>query len=167
MKSEDVSRNLYDDEQFDDDDDDDDDDFSQLSIDSSSKSLLLDLPETPEAAKASPTYLRPGVVHRLDKGTTGVLIAAKHSEAVSKLSRLFALRKVSKIYLAICVGHPGEATIVEPIGRSMKNRQMMAVYSGPPGKLAVTHVRTIAFDGKKSACLVRIETGRYVVIIYV
>jgi len=122
----------------------------------------VDLPETPEAARDSPTYLRPGVVHRLDKGTSGVLIAAKHNEAVAKLSLLFAARKVKKIYLAICVGHPGDATIVEPIGRSLKNRQMMTVYDGPPGKLAISHVKTIAFDGKLSACLVRIETGRYI-----
>jgi 23S rRNA pseudouridine1911/1915/1917 synthase len=98
----------------------------------------------------------------LDKGTSGVLIAAKHNEAVAKLSLLFAARKVKKIYLAICVGHPGDATIVEPIGRSLKNRQMMTVYDGPPGKLAISHVKTIAFDGKLSACLVRIETGRYI-----
>ena len=53
-------------------------------------------------------------------------------------------------YVSICVGHPGETTIVEPIGRSLKNRQMMTVYPGPPGKLAITHVKTIAFDGKLS-----------------
>lgn len=64
------------------------------------------------------------------------------------------------LLISICVGHPGDTTIVEPIGRSLKNRQMMAVYPGPPGKLAITHIKTIAFDGKLSACLVRIETGR-------
>lgn len=122
--------------------------------------LDLDLPETPEAAVASHVSLRPGVVHRLDKGTSGVLLAGKHPEAVAKLMGLFAARKVSKIYLAVCVGHPGEATIVEPIGRSIKNRQLMTVYDGPPGKPAVTHVRTLAFDGKLSVALVRIETGR-------
>jgi len=119
-----------------------------------------DLPETPEAAVASHTSLRPGVVHRLDKGTSGVLIAGKHPEAVAKLSALFAARKVSKVYLAICVGHPGDATIVNPIGRSKKNRQMMAVCEAPLGKPAVTHVRTLAFDGKLSVAMVRIETGR-------
>ena len=67
---------------------------------STSSSSLLDLPETPEAAKASPKSLRPGVVHRLDKGTSGVLIAAKHNEAVAKLSNLFAKRDITKIYLA-------------------------------------------------------------------
>jgi 23S rRNA pseudouridine1911/1915/1917 synthase len=120
----------------------------------------MDLPETPEAASASPVSLRPGVVHRLDKGTSGVLLAGKHPEAVAKLSALFAARKVTKLYLAVCVGHPGDTTIVEPIGRSQKNRQLMAVYDGPPGKPAVTHIKTLAFDGKLSVALVRIETGR-------
>jgi len=120
----------------------------------------IDLPETPEAANASPSSLRPGVVHRLDKGTTGVLLAGKHPQAVAKLMALFAKRKVRKVYLAVCIGHPGDATMIEPIGRSQKNRQLMTVYDGPPGKSAVTHVRTLAFDGKLSAALVRIETGR-------
>ena len=120
----------------------------------------LDLPETPEAAKASPVSLRPGIVHRLDKGTSGVLLAGKHPEAVAKLSALFSKREIKKIYMAIAIGHPGEATIVNPIGRSMKNRQLMTVYDGPPGKAAITHVSTIAFDSKLSAVLVRIETGR-------
>ena len=122
--------------------------------------LDLDLPETPEAAKATPISLRPGIVHRLDKGTSGVLIAGKHPDAVAKLSALFAQRKISKIYLAVCIGHPGDTTIVEPIGRSTKNRQLMTVYDGPPGKPAITHIRTLAFDGKISGALVRIETGR-------
>ena len=121
---------------------------------------IEDLPETPEAAKQTPMSLRPGIVHRLDKGTSGVLIAGKTLEAVARLSSLFAQRLVEKIYLSINVGHPGDATIVEPIGRSTKNRQQMTVYDGPPGKPASTHVRTIAFDGKISASLVRIETGR-------
>ena len=124
-------------------------------------SLSPDLPETPEAAVATHTSFRPGVVHRLDKGTSGVLLAGKRSETVAMLSALFAARKVSKVYLAICVGHPGDATITGAIGRSQKNRQMMAVYPGPPlGKPAVSHVKTLAFDGKLSVALVRIETGR-------
>mmetsp|Transcript_12817 Transcript_12817/g.19256 ORF Transcript_12817/g.19256 Transcript_12817/m.19256 type:complete len:461 (+) Transcript_12817:25-1407(+) len=120
----------------------------------------IDLPETPAAAKASPVSLRPGIVHRLDKGTTGVLIAGKTPEAVAKLCKLFAQRQVKKVYVAVCVGHPGHTTIAEPIGRSHKNRQLMCVYDGPPGKPAVTHVRTLAFDGRLSAGLLRIETGR-------
>jgi 23S rRNA pseudouridine1911/1915/1917 synthase len=160
------------------------------------KDMDLDLPETPEAANASPTFLRPGIVHRLDKGTSGVLIAGrvwsfmisylderyqyyslltfdrhryhicltiiigKSAGAVANLSKLFALREVRKVYLAVCVGHPGETTIVNPIGRSPKNRQLMCAYEGPPGKPAISHVRTLFFDGKMSVCLVRIETGR-------
>ncbi|KAJ1427467.1 pseudouridine synthase [Ochromonadaceae sp. CCMP2298] len=120
----------------------------------------VDLPETPEAATATPVFLRPGIVHRLDKGTSGVLLAGKTSEAVSKISKLFAMREVRKVYLAVCVGHPGETTILSPIGRSVKNRQLMCTYEGAPGKPAVTHIRTLCFDGKLSVCLVRIETGR-------
>jgi 23S rRNA pseudouridine1911/1915/1917 synthase len=95
------------------DDDDDDDDIFLTNDDGvltasgkytkdivAAASSSLDLPETPEAAKASPKTLRPGVVHRLDKGTSGVLIAAKHNEAVAKLSNLFARRDITKIYLA-------------------------------------------------------------------
>ena len=93
-------------------------------------------------------------------GTTGVLIAGKTTDAVAKISALFAAREVRKVYLSICVGNPGETTIVEPIGRSMKNRQVMTIYDGPPGKPAVTHVRTISFNGKFSTVLARIETGR-------
>lgn len=108
------------------------------------------------------SYLRPGIVHRLDKGTSGVLIAGKTPQAVASLSQLFALRHVRKVYLAVCIGHPGDTTIARPIGRSPKNRQQMCVFDGPPGKLAVTHVRTLCFDGKLSVCLLRIETGRCV-----
>lgn len=109
------------------------------------------------------SYLRPGIVHRLDKGTSGVLIAGKTPQAVSSLSQLFASRQIRKVYLAVCIGHPGDTTIARPIGRSAKNRQQMCTFDGPPGKLAVTHVRTLCFDGKLSVCLLRIETGRYAI----
>lgn len=152
MNSEDFEDDLSIDEEV--------EEFNSRDNKSSMGGMNVDLPETPEAAKASPPSLRPGIVHRLDKGTSGVLLAGKHPEAVAKLSELFARRKIRKIYLAVAIGHPGETTIVEPIGRSVKNRQLMTVYDGPPGKPAITHVRTLAFDGKLSAALVRIETGR-------
>lgn len=121
----------------------------------------LDLPETPEAAAAVAASLRPGVVHRLDKGTSGVLLAGKNPDAVSRLSQLFANREVRKVYLTVCVGNPGEATINKAIGRHQKNRQLMTVVEDESkGKFALSHVRTVAFDGKLSAALVRIETGR-------
>jgi 23S rRNA pseudouridine1911/1915/1917 synthase len=107
-----------------------------------------------------PLSLRPGIVHRLDKGTTGVLLAGKSFEAVEKLSLLFADRKIYKYYLAICIGHPGNKTISQPIGRSRKNRQLMCGVAEPEGKMAVTHTRTLAFNGKLSLVLVKIDTGR-------
>lgn len=106
------------------------------------------------------THLRPGIVHRLDKGTSGVLLAGKTPQSVAALSKLFAMRQVRKVYIAVCLGHPGETTIDKPIGRSVKYRQQMCTYSGAPGKPAVTHVRTLCFDGRLSVCLMRIETGR-------
>ncbi|RYH19509.1 RluA family pseudouridine synthase [archaeon] len=132
---------------------------SNTDYDSEDESLL-DIPEDAGATEATPLALRPGIVHRLDKGTTGVLMAAKHPTMVDKLSQLFASRKIVKTYLALCVGHPGDATIAESIGRGSKNRQVMCVYDGPPGKPAVTHTRTLCFDGQLSVVLVRIETGR-------
>jgi 23S rRNA pseudouridine1911/1915/1917 synthase len=123
-----------------------------------------ELAETPEESRTTPQLLRPGIVHRLDKGTSGVLLAGKTTEAVAALSALFANRKIEKVYMACCVGHPGDSTIVEPIGRDRKNRQLMTVYDGdedgPPLRPAVSHTKTFAFDGKLSAALVRIETGR-------
>lgn len=108
-----------------------------------------------------PLSLRPGIVHRLDKGTTGVLLAGKSFEAVEKLSSLFANRRINKYYLAICVGHPGNKTISQSIGRSRKNRQIMCgVAEVDGGKMAVTHTRTLAFNGKLSLVLIKIDTGR-------
>lgn len=139
-----------------DDNDDDALDDEDLSDDLSSEDESV----VAAQSKDSPMSLRPGVVHRLDKGTSGVLLAGKHPEAVAKLSALFSSRRIRKLYLAVCVGNPGEATVVEPIGRCRVNRQLMAVYDGPPGKPSTTHFRTIAFDGKLSTVLARIETGR-------
>ena len=152
---------VSDDYDFGDDMDAIDDDIDQASMFDGGE----DGPESAsDAAKTTPLALRPGIVHRLDKGTSGVLIAGKTTAAVSKLSELFAQRNIQKTYLALCLGNPGDTTIMKPIGRSQKNRQMMTVIDedddGPIGKLAITHIRTIAFDGKLSAALVRIETGR-------
>lgn len=122
--------------------------------------VLIDLPETPEAARASPLLLRPGIVHRIDKGTTGVLLAAKHPIALTRLSKLFANRQIQKTYLAVCVGHPGDITISQPLARSPSNRQLMIPWDGPDGKPAISHIRTLCFDGKLSVVLISIETGR-------
>lgn len=72
---------------------------------------------------------RPGVVHRLDKGTSGVLLAAKTARAHAALSSAFAERRVNKTYLAISIGNPSSqgAVIDVPIGRHPRDRQRMAV----------------------------------------
>ncbi len=72
---------------------------------------------------------RPGVVHRLDKGTSGVLLAAKTAQAHAALSAAFSERRVNKTYLAVSIGNPSSAGAVidAPIGRHPKDRQRMAV----------------------------------------
>jgi len=66
---------------------------------------------------------RPGIVHRLDKGTTGVLVVAKTSEALSKMSEAFANRNVKKTYIAVTVGNPGRRVVInKPIGRHPLHR---------------------------------------------
>lgn len=102
--------------------------------------------------------LRPGIVHRLDKDTSGVLIAAKHPEAQRRLIEAFAARQVQKNYLAIVIGNPGQKVVEAPIGRSPQNRQKMAAVSS--GKAAYSTIETI--KSGKMLSLVRIEpkTGR-------
>lgn len=103
--------------------------------------------------------VRPGIVHRLDKDTTGLLIAAKTAEAHEKLSTLFSSRKIYKEYLAICIGNPGTLTINRPIGRNPScYKQMAVVQQG--GKEAITHCKTLAFNGKLAFASIELQTGR-------
>lgn len=102
--------------------------------------------------------LRPGIVHRLDKDTTGVIVAAKNSLTQRRLVELFAARVVRKEYLVICCGNPGNLTIDAPIGRHPVQRQMMAVVE--TGKPAITHCQVQSWDGKLSVVRALIETGR-------
>lgn len=102
--------------------------------------------------------LRPGIVHRLDKDTTGVLISAKTPIAQWKMIEAFASRKVHKEYLAITHGAPGDRLIDAPIGRDPRNRQRMAVVEG--GKSARTHVKTIGREGGFALAQIVLETGR-------
>lgn len=102
--------------------------------------------------------LRPGIVHRLDKDTSGVLLAAKNLQTQWKLIEAFADRKVYKEYLAITLGDPGNRKIETLIGRDPKNRQKMAVTE--KGKQARSIVKTIASGRELSLLSVVIETGR-------
>lgn len=109
--------------------------------------------------KSSLESLRPGIVHRLDKDTTGVLLAAKNLEAQQKLTEYFAARKVYKEYLAITLGNPGKVSIDKAIGRHPKLRQKMAILESG-GKEALSYVETLKSSKNLSLARVIIATGR-------
>ena len=104
--------------------------------------------------------LRPGIVHRLDKDTSGLLLVAKNDASQEALSRMLKDRSIEKHYLALVEGIPKEpeGRIDQPIGRSRRDRKKMAV--DPDGREAVTLWRKLA-EGRHCALLdVRILTGR-------
>jgi 23S rRNA pseudouridine1911/1915/1917 synthase len=112
---------------------------------------------------------RPGIVHRLDKGTSGVLVAAKTSAAHAGLAAQFAAHTVERVYRAIVRGapRPPAGTVSGAIGRSTADRKKMAVTAG--GKPATTHYRTVRRFGAArggaagpvaSMIECRLETGR-------
>ncbi len=103
--------------------------------------------------------IRPGIVHRLDKDTTGVLLAAKTAIAHAKLVELFAQRGLQKDYLAICVGTPKEGLIDAPIKRHPQQRKEMAVCF-EAGKEAKTVCRVLKHDHQLSLVEVQLLTGR-------
>jgi 23S rRNA pseudouridine1911/1915/1917 synthase len=103
--------------------------------------------------------LRPGIVHRLDKDTSGVLIAAKTLLAQQKLIEMFAERLVYKEYLAICLGNPKEGVIETFIGRHPVHRKMMAVLK-EGGRNACTHYHSLYFNEQLSLVSLVIKTGR-------
>jgi 23S rRNA pseudouridine1911/1915/1917 synthase len=102
--------------------------------------------------------LRPGIVHRLDKETSGVLIAAKTVTAHQKLVEMFCQRGLEKIYFAICVGSPGDKEIVAPIKRHPTRRQQMSI--DPAGKPAISRCRTLESHGPLSLVEILLVTGR-------
>lgn len=101
---------------------------------------------------------RPGIVHRLDKDTSGVILLGKNETITAKLSTLFAAREVYKEYVAVCIGNPGNRTIDLPLGRHPVHRKLMTVL--PEGRPSVTHCRSIAHDEKLSLVQLVLETGR-------
>lgn len=105
--------------------------------------------------------MRPGIVHRLDRDTSGAMVVAKNEYARAELARAFAERRVEKTYLTIVVGELPEKTgdILYPIGRHPINRLKMAVVHRG-GKHAVTRWRVLQSTGSLSLVEVRIETGR-------
>lgn len=102
---------------------------------------------------------RPGIVHRLDKDTSGLLVAAKTYQAHSKLVAAFSERQVHKEYIAVCEGMPAQRLIDEPIGRHPTNRQQMAIVPDK-GKPARTHCFPLKTLGSFSLVQCLLETGR-------
>ncbi len=103
--------------------------------------------------------LRPGIVHRLDKDTSGLLIVAKNDRSQLRLSAQMAARTMRKEYLALVQGSPPRSGMIDaPIGRHPGQRKQMAIVA--EGKPARTHFRTLGAVGTSTLVLARLESGR-------
>ena len=105
---------------------------------------------------------RPGIVHRIDKGTSGLLVVAKTDVAHEGLARQFAAHSIERRYLAIVNGVPkkSEGVVDAPLARSAANRKKIAIVEGSRGKRAVTHWRRIEVLREAALVECRLETGR-------
>jgi len=104
---------------------------------------------------------RPGIVHRLDRDVSGVMVVAKHDRAHVGLAGQFTVHSVERVYEALVHGVPAPAagTVDRPVGRHPVDRKRMAVVAG--GKRAVTHYRVLEAAGTLAARVeLRLETGR-------
>ncbi len=106
--------------------------------------------------------LRPGIVHRLDKDTTGLLVVAKTELSFVQLARQFKSRAIKRGYLAIVHGQPSRAsgTIDLPLGRDPRDRKRIAVRQDGSGRRAVTHYKTLRNLPHFSLLSLKLETGR-------
>ena len=105
--------------------------------------------------------LRPGIIHRLDKDTSGVMVVAKNDDAHLRLSKQFEARTVEKVYLAVVVGDiKGDSGVFDrPVGRHPTSRVKMSVRSKTP-RSAITHWRVLERHGGATVLEVRPKTGR-------
>jgi len=107
---------------------------------------------------------RPGIVHRIDKDTSGLLVVAKSDAAHEGLAKQFADHSITRRYVAVCAGYPSprSGTISGRIGRSDKDRKKMAVLpdDSSRGKRAVTHYATLQTLNHAALIECRLETGR-------
>lgn len=104
---------------------------------------------------------RPGIVHRLDKETSGLLVAAKHDKAHQSLAHQLATRDMGRCYIALVWGMmiPQKGTIEGAIGRDPRHRQRMALREG--GKFARTHYKVLKIFGKVASLVeCQLDTGR-------
>ena len=104
--------------------------------------------------------MRPGIVHRIDMNTSGIIVAAKSDAAHKSLAVQFAEHSINRRYRAIVVGNIKEDTLTvdKPIGRNPRDRKKMAVVEG--GKRAVTHFTVLERFGKYTYIEASLETGR-------
>jgi len=104
--------------------------------------------------------MRPGIVHRLDKDTSGLLIVAKNDKTHNSLSSQLKSRLLKRMYLALVCGRvkPKVGRIEAPVGRHPQNRKKMAVITG--GREAVTRYRVLKDFGQISLLQLKLETGR-------
>ncbi|MGE5196580.1 MAG: RluA family pseudouridine synthase [Anaerolineae bacterium] len=115
----------------------------------------------PSCAQLNPSCdsLRPGIVHRLDKDTTGILLAAKTSAAHQALIASFSKREIKKFYLAVAIGNPGSGIISAPIKRHpIKRQEMTVVEEG--GREAISHCRVLSQKGDLTLVEIELITGR-------
>jgi len=118
--------------------------------------LLSHLPHLADTGDS----LRPGIVHRLDKDTSGLMLVAKNSKAQEHLIGQFKLRSVTKAYMVLVKGHltPETGVIEANIGRDPRNRKKMAVVEG--GREASTEYKVVKYIGDYTLVEVRLRTGR-------
>lgn len=104
--------------------------------------------------------IRPGIVHRIDKDTSGILVIAKNDDAHNNLAKQFKEHSINRVYIALVRGvlPNDEGTIDMPIARSKKDRKKMSV--DPKGKNAVTHFKVIERFEKYTLVELKLETGR-------
>ena len=105
--------------------------------------------------------LRPGIVHRIDKDTSGILVSAKNDNAHKSLALQLAEHSITRIYYAVVFNNikEDEGTVDKPIGRNPRDRKKMAV-TDKGGRRAVTHYRVLERFGKYTLIEARLETGR-------
>jgi 23S rRNA pseudouridine1911/1915/1917 synthase len=103
---------------------------------------------------------RPGIVHRLDRDTSGLMVVARTDTAMARLRAQWQERSVLKVYQALVDGHPRQlaATIDAPIDRDPRDRKRMSVFG--TGRAAVSHYRVVETLPRFALVEVRIETGR-------
>lgn len=125
--------------------------------------LVYHFQNLPKQKKSIESDLRPGLVHRLDKNTSGIMVIAKNEISMAKLAKEFFDRTIERSYIALVWGDLKEdkGTITGNIGRHLKDRKLMDVFEdGENGKHAVTHYKVLERFGYVTLVECKLETGR-------